>query len=93
METAKRDVDKQAALEILSRIPSAKTLKMAVSYVDHAGLKDAAAAAAVKIAEKLVGRQPKAVAQAMQKVVDAKVGGNPGSRAQQLLDQAHAASK
>ena len=93
METAKRNEDKQVALDILSRIPSAKTLQLAVSYVDDAALKNAAADAAVKIAAKLVGRQPKVVAEAMQKVVDAQVGGNPGSRAQQLLDQAKAASK
>jgi hypothetical protein len=92
METAKRDEDKQVALDILSRIPSGKTLKLAVSYVGDAGLKDAAADAAVKIAAKLVGRQPKVVAEAMQKVVDAQVGGNPGGRAKQLLDQAKAAS-
>ena len=60
METAKRDEDKQLALDILTRIPSAETLKLAVSYVDEAGLKDAAADAAVKIATKLVGQQPKA---------------------------------
>jgi len=29
----------------------------------------------------------------MQKIVDAQVGGDPGSRAEQLLDQAKAASK
>lgn len=93
MEAAKRDEDKQVALDILTRIPSAQTLNLAVSYVDQAGLKDAAADAAVKIAARLVGQQPKEVAAAMQKVVDAKVGGNPGSRAKQLLDQAQAASK
>ncbi len=92
METAKRNEDKQVALDILSRIPSAQTLQLAVSFVDDAALKNAAADAAVKIAAKLVGRQPKVVAPAMQKVVDAQVGGNPGSRAQQLLDQAKAAS-
>ncbi len=93
MDTATRDEDKRVALDILTRVPSAQTLKLAVSFVDQAGVKDAAADAAVNIAAKLVGRQPKAVADAMQKVVDARVGGNPGSRAQQMLDQARAASK
>jgi HEAT repeat protein len=92
MQTATRDADKQVALDILSRIPSAQTLQLAVTYVDQAGLKDAAADAAAKIAARLVAQQPKLVAEAMQKVVDAKVGGAPGNQAQQLLDQARAAS-
>jgi len=92
MQTAARDEDKQVALDILSRIPSVSTLRLAASYVDQAGLKAAAATAAVTIAARLVGQQSQEVAEAMQKVVDAKVGGNPGSRAKQLLDQARAAS-
>ena len=47
-------------------------------------MKDAAADAAVKIAGKLVGDEPKAVAEAMQKVVDAGVGGQTADRAKQL---------
>ncbi len=93
MQTAKRDEDKRIALDILSRIPSEKTLQLAASYVSEASLKDDAAKAAVAIAAKLAGQQPKAVAEAMQKIVDAQVGGDPGSRAEQLLDQAKAASK
>jgi len=45
----------------------------------------------LKIAPKV--SNPKAVAEAMQKVVDAGVGGNPGTRAKQLLDPAKAASQ
>jgi len=93
MEVAKRNEEKQIALDILTRIPSAATLKLAASHLDEAPLKDAAADAAVKIAARLVGRQPKAVAAAMQKVVDAGVGGTPGNRAKQLLDQAKSGSK
>jgi HEAT repeat protein len=93
MELAKRNEEKKIALEILPRIPSATTLNLAVSYVDNASLKDPAADAAVKIAAKVVGREPKAVAAAMQKVVDAKVGGDPGNRAKQLLGQAKAGAK
>lgn len=93
METAKRDEDKRVALDILSRIPSPKTLQLATSYVADARLRDDAAKAAVAIAAKLVGRQPKVVAEEMQRIVNAQVGGDPGSRAQQLLDQAKAASQ
>lgn len=91
MQAATRDADKQVALDILSRIPSAKTLQLAVTFLDQAGLKTHAADAAVKIAARLVTEQPRQVAEAMQQVVDAQVGGNPGTQAQQLLDQARAA--
>lgn len=91
MEVAKRNEEKQLSLGILSRIPSAATLQLAVSHLGDAALKDAAADSAVKIAAKVAGTDPKAVAEAMQKVVDAGVGGNPGARAKQLLDQAKAA--
>lgn len=93
MEVAQRVEEKQLALDILSRIPSAATLALAVSWLDQPDLKDAAADAAVKIAGKLVDRQPKPVAKAMQKVVDAGLGGDLGNRAQQLLEQAKAGSK
>lgn len=93
MQTADRDADKQVALDILTRIPSVQTLKLAASYVAQAGVQDAAADAAVKIGKRLVDQHPKDVAAAMQQVVDAKVGGNPGASAKQLLDQAQAASR
>ena len=93
MDVAKRTDEKRLALDILSRIPSAATLQLAASYVGQSALRDSAAAAAVKIAGKLVGREPKAVAEAMQKVVDANLGGTAGSRAKQLLGQAQAGSK
>jgi HEAT repeat protein len=93
MDVAKRSEEKQLALDILTRIPSAETLQLAVASLGTPGLKNAAAQAAVKIAPKLVGSDAKAVADAMQKVVDAGAAGNTGSRAKQLLDQAKAGSK
>ena len=93
MEAAKRNQERQLALDILTRIPSATTLTLAVSYVGDPSLKDRAADAAVKIADKLVGQDPKAVGEAMRQVVDAHVGGNSGSRAKQLLGQAEAGAK
>ena len=88
METAKRPDEQQLALDILSRIPSAETLQLAASYVSQPALKDAAADAAVKIAQRLIHSDPEAVAQAMQKVVDARVGAKTGKQARQLLAQA-----
>ena len=93
MEVADRVQEKQLALDILTRIPSPPTLALAVSYLGEPTLKAAAADAAVKIAVKLLGQNPKAVAEAMQKVVNANVGDETGSRATQLLGQAQAAAK
>jgi HEAT repeat protein len=93
MEVAKRDDEKRLAVDILTRIPSTATLQMAVSLLGTPALKDAAGDAAVKIAAKVIATDPKAVAEAMEKVVDAGVGGKPGDRAKQLLGQAKAAVK
>jgi hypothetical protein len=93
MKVAKRDEEKRLALDILTRIPSAATLDLAASHLDEPLLRDAAAKAAVKIAAKLVADDPKAVAKAMRKVVEASVGGDSGSRAKQLLEQAENAAK
>jgi hypothetical protein len=93
MDSAQRDPERQLALDILTRIPSAETLALAVSHLDNAALKPQAADAAVKIAGKIVGQQPKAVAEAMQKVVDAKLPDPLDARAKQLLGQAKTAAK
>jgi len=93
MEVAKRNDEKQLALDVLTRIPSVETLEIAVAYLDKPGLKNAAAPAAVKIAPKRGAGDAKAGAAAMQKVLDAGVRGNPGARATQLLDQAKSGSK
>lgn len=93
MKAAKRNDEKRLAFDILTRIPSAATLDLAASHVAKPALKDAAAKAAVKIAAKVVADDPKAVAKAMRKVVAAGVGGNTGSRAKQLLEQAESAAK
>jgi HEAT repeat protein len=88
MEVAGRDNERRLALDILSRIPSAATLELAVSSLDKPGLRDAAADAATKIAARLLESEPKAVAVAMQKVVDSGAEGQPGARGRQLLNQA-----
>jgi len=93
MEVAQRNEEKQLALDILTRIPSTATLQLAVLRLGDPALKDAAADAAVKIAGKVVGPEPKAVADAMQKVVESGIGGNTGNRAKQLLERAKSGSK
>ncbi len=93
MESAKRDQEKQLALEVLSRIPSAETLALAASYLGTPALKAPAADVAVKIATKVLVQDPKAVAAAMQKVVDANPAAPVAARAKQLLGQAQSAAK
>jgi HEAT repeat protein len=88
MDVAQRDEEKQLALDVLTRIPSVDTLNLAVSFLDNPQLKEAAANAAVSIAPKLMRTDSKAVAAAMQNVIDSGVGGNAASRAQQLHQQA-----
>ncbi len=70
LEAANRDAEKQLALEVLGRYPSAESLSLVVPYLDAGELKESAAAAAVAISEKLIGAEPAAVADAMKKVVD-----------------------
>jgi HEAT repeat protein len=87
LRTARRDEEKALALQVLVRIPSAKTLSLAASYLAQGSLKQDAAAAAVAIAEKLVQAEPREVAKAMQQVLQAGVGGQQAARAKGLLER------
>jgi len=91
MSLARRDEERSLALEVLSRIPSAETLSLAVSYLDRPGLKVKAAEVSVSIASRLLAEQPQQVAAAMQAVLDSGVGGEPAERAKRLLESAKAA--
>ena len=94
MEVAKRDREKRLALDILTRLPPTPAmLDLATSYLRESALKDAAADATVKIAAPLIDHEPNDVAAAMQKIVDAGVGGGCAIRAQQILDQVRAGLK
>ena len=93
MATAARKDEKQLALDILTRIPSARTLQAAVAYVGEREVQGQAADAAIKIATKIVNADPKAVIAGMQKIVDANLRGPSASRAKALLEQAQAAAK
>jgi HEAT repeat protein len=93
MATASRDDEKKLSLDILSRVPSAPSLKLAASYAGDKALKNEACDAAVKVADKLLASNPKAVVEAMQIVVEAKVHGKVGPHAEDLLEQAKAAAK
>ena len=93
METAQRDEEKQLALDVLTRIPSVATLELAAAHLAQPALKESAATAAVKIAPKVVASDAKAVAGAMQRVVDSGAAANTVKKAQQLLTQARGAAK
>lgn len=91
MAAAQRNDERRLALDVLIRIPSPQTLAEATSRLGDAALRDAAAQAAVGIAAKLAASQPRAVAEAMQKVLDAGVKDQLRGRAQELRDQAQRA--
>lgn len=88
LDAAQRPEERSLAMDVLTRIPSVKTLDLAVSHLGNAEVRDAAADAAVKIAPKIIAEERKFVAEAMQKVIDSGVQGNTAARAKQLLDQA-----
>jgi hypothetical protein len=71
LDVAQRDEEKKLVLEVLARNPSPKSLSLAVSLVDNAGLRNDAGRVAVAIAEKIVQRNREAVAAAMQQVIRA----------------------
>jgi len=87
LKLARRDEEKALVLQVLVRIPSAKTLSLAASYLGRPSLKQEAAAAAVAIAEKIAPAEPHEVAKAMQQVLQTGVGGPPAARAKALLEK------
>lgn len=90
---ADREEEKKMALGTLGGIPSAEALALVVPYVDQAPMKGEACAAAVAVAEKIVRRQPGAVAAAMRKVLDAAEDPALKKKAKDLLDQAGSKGK
>ena len=93
MAAARRDEERQLALDVLIRIPSVQTLTEATKRLAEPALRDAAAKAAVAIAAKLAADNPKAVAESMQKVLDSGVGDPVKAKAQDLRDKAKAAAQ
>jgi hypothetical protein len=93
MDVARRDEEKQLAMDVLTRIPSSETLLVAVSFLDDPTVKAAAADAAVRIAPKVLASDAKTVAAAMQKVAGSDVGAELVDRAKQLLGQAQSSGR
>lgn len=85
---AQRNDEKKLALEILARYPTAAGLKLAADQLDTPGLKEAAAEAAVAIAEKIVAAHPAAVAEAMGKAAGATGNAELSTKARNLQRRA-----
>jgi HEAT repeat protein len=82
-----RDAEKQLAIELLARFPSAESLALVAPHLDNPKLKEPASAAAVAIAEKILDSAPGPVAEAMKKASEAK-NAEVANRAKALLKRA-----
>jgi hypothetical protein len=87
-----RDEERKLVLEVLRRNPSAQGLSLVVLHLHSAGLKAEAGVVAVSIAEKILPKDPAAVADAMQQVLKAGGDSDVTNRAKALLDRAAPAS-
>ncbi len=88
LDVAQRDDERQLVLTVLERNPSATSLGLAVTMLDNPNLKNRAAKVALSISQRLIEEEPKPVADAMQKVLDAKVGAKLMERARGYLKRA-----
>jgi len=82
---ASRDEERKLVLDTLTRFPSVQGLRMVTPHLGNASLREDASKAAVTIGEKIVGQDPKSVAEAMTKVVAATKNEEIVKRAKVLL--------
>jgi len=80
--------EKKLLLGVLSTVPSADALSMAMAHLDDPATRLEASFAAVSISEKIVGQKRGDVADAMQKVLKATKNRNVRNRARKILDNA-----
>lgn len=88
MDVATRDDERRLVLDALTRVPSAAAMNMVVANLDNPDLKEAAAAAAVAIAEKLLAADPAVVVAAMEKAFEATSNDELSKRARSLRNRA-----
>ena len=88
MDVATRDEERRLVLDALTRVQSAAAMNMVVAHLDNPGLKEAATAAAVAIAEKLLAADPAVVVAAMEKAVEATNDDELAKRAKSLRNRA-----
>ncbi len=87
-EAATRDEERCLALESLNRIPDPKAMEMLLPHLRNPALKDAAAKAAVAVAERIVAGHPAVVAEAMPKVLAATPDAETAAKARRWLNEA-----
>jgi HEAT repeat protein len=83
-----RDEERKLVIDILRLAPSPESLSLVAAQLGNPALKQEAAGAAVAIAEKIVGKQPKAVAEAMKQVLAASPGRTVAARAEEVYRKA-----
>lgn len=88
MAAAERDEERRLVLDACTRVAAPASLAFVVSHLDKPGLKDAACAATVSIAERLVSADPKACADAVTRVLPLTKDGELTRRAQEVLAKA-----
>ncbi len=88
LAVAQRDGERALVLTVLERNPSAISLGMAVTLLDNPTLKNRAAKVALSISQRLIEEEPKPVAAAMRKVLDAPVGAKLKKQAKAYLERA-----
>lgn len=88
MAAATRDEERSLVLDTLTRFPSAQGLRMATAQLNNPSLREDASRAAVVIGEQIVGKDPKSVAAAMEKVADVTKDAEIAGRAKVLITRA-----
>ncbi len=88
IEAAGRPDEVRLALEVLGRYPTLAGLQIAAEQLDRPAVQQAAAAAAVTIAEKIVDAQPAAVATVMEKAAAVATDAEVAQKAKNLLRRA-----
>ena len=82
-----RDEEKKLLLGALSNADDAKSLAVALPYLDNEATKEEASAAAVAISERLVAQNPAVAGDAMKKVLKATKDAEVLKRARRVLNQ------
>ena len=85
---SQRNDEKKLLLGVLSTVPAVEALSMAMEHLDKPATKDEASFAAVSISEKIVGKNPEEVAEALRKILKATDNKNIRNRARQTLNKA-----
>jgi len=82
-----RNQEKKLLLGVLGNVPSLEALSMAMAHLDDSDTRLEASFAAVAISEKIIGRHPKEVTEALQKVLEATNNRNVTRRAERTLEK------